>query len=200
MLNRREWLRQASAVAAVPLLEGVLPADLAAWGREVHASLDAQGAGGIDADLMRLLSAVCERIIPTDETPGAVAAGVPRFIDHMLANWYDPAERERVATGLRDLEGQQRQRFGRSFVDADEPQQATWLLELDRQGAKSWFGTVKYLTIWGYYTSEVGVKAELRQWPSPGRYDGCAPYEPRARSTAQAQVAIDEPRRTHVAD
>lgn len=210
MLNRREWLRQVSAVAALPLLEGVLPADLAAWGREVHAAAaQARNAAALDGDAMRQLALVCERIIPADDTPGAIGAGVPRFVDHMLANWYDPPERERVVTGLRDLDRQAALRIGgpridgasaASFAAAPEAQQDAWLLELDALGAKSWFATVKYLTIWGYYTSEVGVKQELRQWPSPGRYDGCAPYEPRTRSTAQAQVANVRPRRPHVAD
>jgi hypothetical protein len=32
----------------------------------------------------RILSAACARLIPTDETPGAVEAGVPDYIDGML--------------------------------------------------------------------------------------------------------------------
>jgi len=190
MLNRREWLRRMSALAAVPMLEGVLPTDLDGWGREVHATLDAQGgAPGLDDDSMRVLSIVCDRIIPADDTPGAIAAGVPRFIDHMLTNWYDAPERPRVLAGLQDLGRQARARFGNRFTDCTEAQQDTLLLELDAQGTKSWFGTAKYLTIWGYYTSEVGITQELQQVPAAGRYDGCAPYAPRTRAATQAADA-----------
>lgn len=199
MLNRREWLRLTGAGAAGALTGGLLSTDLLAWGREVHAAVAAQGAvADLDADAMRLLSITCERVIPTDDTPGAVAAGVPRFIDHMLANWYDPPERGRVVSGLKDLDKDAQARFAHTFVDCTEAQQDTLLLELDAQGAKTWFGTVKYLTIWGYYTSEVGVKQELQQWPLPGRYDGCAPYSPRPRTTSQgASVAGPDQRRAH---
>lgn len=190
MLSRREWLRRMSAAAAVPLVGGVLPADVLAWGREVHAALGAQAeAMGLDAEAMRALSAACERVIPTDDTPGAVAAGVPRFIDHMLSNWYDAPERTRVVSGLQDLDRQARARLGKGFADCTEAQQDTLLLELDAQGAKSWFGTAKYLTIWGYYTSEIGITRELQQMPAAGRYDGCAPYAPRSRAAAQAAYA-----------
>ena len=44
----------------------------------------------------KALIEMSERIIPADDTPGATAAGVPAFIAHMLANWYDPPERTRV--------------------------------------------------------------------------------------------------------
>lgn len=190
MLDRREWLRRVGAAAAVPLVGGVVPADVLAWGREVHAAVGAQaGAVGLDAEAMRVLSAACERVIPTDDTPGAVAAGVPRFIDHMLSNWYDAPERTRVLSGLQDLDRQARARFGRGFADCPEMEQDTLLLELDSQGAKSWFGTAKYLTIWGYYTSEIGVRLELQQGSAPGRYDGCAPYAPRTRAASQAAYA-----------
>jgi hypothetical protein len=190
MLNRRQWLRRAGAAAAVPIATHLLSIDVLEWGREVHAAVGTQAGGvGMDAEAMRVLSAACERVIPTDDTPGAVAAGVPRFIDYMLSNWYDPPERTSVLSGLQDLDRQARARFGKGFTDCTEAQQDTLLLELDAQGARSWFGTAKYLTIWGYYTSEIGITQELQQMPAAGRYDGCAPYAPRTRATAQVALA-----------
>lgn len=195
MLNRREWLQRMGTAAAVPLVGGVLSADVLAWGREVHAAAGAQaGAVGLDAAAMRVLSAVCDRVIPTDDTPGAVAAGVPRFIDHMLTYWYDAPEQTRMLAGLEEMDRQARARFGRGFSDCANTQQDTLLLELDAQGAKSWFGTAKYLTIWGYYTSEIGITRELQQMPAAGRYDGCAPYAPRSRAAAPA---ADAPAASH---
>jgi hypothetical protein len=197
MVNRREWLRQISAAAALPLIDAWLPPELTDWGREVHAAAQTGSSGSLESELVNRLSVICERILPTDETPGAIAAGVPRFIDHMLTAWYDATERQRVAEGIQELDQQARARFSGAFVDATAAEQDALLLELDALGAKSWFGTVKYLTIWGYYTSEIGVTQELRQRPSPGRYDGCAPYAPRTRAGLQAHATSSSLERRH---
>ena len=39
-----------------------------------------------------------------------------------------------------------------------------------------WFGQLKELTIWGYFTSEIVVTQVLHESPlGPGRYEGCVP-------------------------
>ena len=113
---------------------------------------------------------------------GRRCAGLHR--SHALG-LYDEPDRTRVIAGIESLDAISRTRYGRVFASCTPPEQDTLLLELDREGPSHWFGTVKDLTIWGYFTSEVGVVRELGQWPSPGRYDGCAPYSPRPR---KAQV------------
>jgi gluconate 2-dehydrogenase gamma chain len=187
-MDRRDMLRGLASGAAAPLLGSLFPAELLSWGREVHLAIgDSQSANGsLAAPIVATLTAACERIIPADETPGAAAAGVPAFIDRMLSDWYDQPERLRVIAGIESLDVISRTRFGRAFATCSSAEQDALLIELDREGTAHWFGTVKYLTIWGYFTSEVGVVRELGQWPSPGRYDGCAPYSPRSRG-AQIQ-------------
>lgn len=182
-MDRRDVLRGLASGAAAPLLGALFPAEMLSWGREVHIAVgrDQSGTGSLPAAVMQTLTTACDRIIPADETPGATAAGVPAFIDRMLSDWYDQPERTRMISGIESLDALSRTRFGRTFSDCSNTEQDGLLLELDREGPSHWFGTVKYLTIWGYYTSEVGVVRELGQWPSPGRYDGCAPYSPRAR-------------------
>ena len=182
-MDRRAVLRGMISGAALPFVGSLLPKELVAWGREVHESLAVAQSGGraLDAERLRTLTTACERIIPADETPGAIDAGVPAFIERMLADWYDEPDRVRVVTGLRELASAASARHGQTFADCTPVQQDALLVELDRQGAKSWFATVKYLTIWGYYTSRVGIEREL-QTTQPGRYDGCAPYEPPKRA------------------
>jgi gluconate 2-dehydrogenase gamma chain len=186
-MDRRDAIRRMASGAAAPLLGSLIPDEMLAWGREVHsAAANSQpAAGALATALMLCLTAMCERIIPADETPGATAAGVPAFIDRMLADWYDSPERTRVIAGIEWLDTQSRTRFGREFAACSTSDQETLLLELDREGPSHWFGTVKYLTIWGYFTSEIGMVRELGQWPMPGKYDGCAPYSPRRRKASQ---------------
>ena len=159
------------------------------WGREVHSEAAAQAGGGVSPDdVLRTLAAVSERIIPADATPGAIEAGVPLFIERMLSSWYEPLDRQRIIDGLAALDERAHAEFGLDFVSSGESQQDSLLLALDRLGSASWFATFKYLTIWGYYTSEVGITAELQDVVFAGRYDGCAPYTPRS-SGSKVEIA-----------
>ena len=40
-----------------------------------------------------------------------------------------------------------------------------------------YFGMMKQLTVWGYFTSEVGATKALRYVAVPTRYEGCIPYK-----------------------
>jgi hypothetical protein len=105
----------------------------------------------------------------------------------MLADWYNDSERERFKSGLRDLDGLAQNLSKRSFSKTPPRQQSQLLETLDRElqlrresgvtGADDhWFAMLKYLTIWGYYTSRPGIVEELGVDVLPGRYDGNAPY------------------------
>lgn len=169
-----------------------LTADLEALGLGLHDDLAAQGPAFqvLDARAVAVVSAACERIIPTDDTPGALAADVPRFIDKVMADWEDPADRDRWLAGLATLDPAAQAEHGRPFADCTEAQQDALLTQIDDEvGAlpasartAHWFARLKHLTVWGYCTSEVGMREELRAFPLPGRYDGDAPYTPRRGS------------------
>jgi hypothetical protein len=40
-----------------------------------------------------------------------------------------------------------------------------------------YFSLIKQLTLWGYFTSEVGSTKALNYLPLPGKYEGCIPYQ-----------------------
>ena len=44
-------------------------------------------------------------------------------------------------------------------------------------GGTTFFEHVKQLTVFGYYTSEIGMTIERHYLPMPGHYDGAYPYE-----------------------
>ena len=43
------------------------------------------------------------------------------------------------------------------------------------QLSNSFFASVKYMTLYGYYTSEIGFTKELGKEIIPGAYHGCTP-------------------------
>ncbi|HET9385972.1 MAG TPA: gluconate 2-dehydrogenase subunit 3 family protein [Gemmatimonadales bacterium] len=140
-MERRELIQWLVATAGIAALDTLAPDDLAALGRDVHAG----AASTVDPTI----AAVAERILP-----GAGEAGVPAFIEKMLADWHTPEERAVILAGLKDLDLSQ--------------------LESIDQASPEWYARLKYLTVYGYCTSEVGMRA-LKLWPQPWRYDGCAP-------------------------
>lgn len=161
-MKRRELIQWLVATAGLPSL---------AFGRQVHRRPLRRS---FSAHTERTLAVATERILP-----GAAEANVGAFIDKMLADWHTPAERERFLGGLPDLDVRCRARAGRAFVDCTEADQVAVLTALDDEVAAAgtnehWFAMLKYLTIYGWCTSEAGMRA-LRLYPLPWRYDGCAP-------------------------
>lgn len=180
------------ATVGVRGLERFGPGDLFSLGTEVNQqAADGRVFRALDAHAGRTVIAAAERIVPATETPGATDAGVGGFIDVMLADWYTAAERDRFLAGLRALDGKCRSLRGRDFIDCTEAEQTALLLTFDDEvtalrrkpgGANPddhWFAMLKYLTVWGYCTSEVAMRRTLHSWPRPMRYDGCAPLASR---------------------
>ncbi|HEY8521912.1 MAG TPA: gluconate 2-dehydrogenase subunit 3 family protein [Gammaproteobacteria bacterium] len=175
-MNRREWLQTAAA-----LLGGSLGASCT---RALLSGAPLTGAPArpaLDAAQLDAVARAAELIIPTTDTPGAIAAGVPDFIHHVVADWYTREERARFLDGLDALDREARRRYGTDFLSADEREQ-TALLEAFEAEALSgrpraggqFFAMLKELTVLGYYTSEVGCRTELVYLPVPGEYHGDA--------------------------
>jgi gluconate 2-dehydrogenase gamma chain len=96
----------------------------------------------------RTLDAICEQIIPTDQTPGAAWAGVVNFIDRQLMG---PYRRQQAAyrAGLKAID-EAATKFGKNFVDLDAQRQ-TAVLESLTGPAKRFFATAIAHTMQGYY-------------------------------------------------
>lgn len=190
MTTRREAVRALAGIAALPFFGNLGVAEVTEIGRRAH---DRAGAAGTAGEAPRALTPAeyaivrdaAERIIPRTDTPGATDARVADFIDVMLADWYDAAETARFKAGVADLDARARALSRDGFAQSSAQQQTEVLTGLDEefQAARKngsandqWFGMFKHLTVWGYYTSEVGIAQELRVKLIPGYYDGNAQY------------------------
>ena len=138
------------------------------------------------ADQRSLVAAISERIIPTTDTPGAIAAGVPQFIEMMVADWYETVDRNEFLDGLGVVEGHARVHFNTGFTQLapEEQDQVLTLAQQNRiEDVGGFFGHCRQLVILGYYTSEIGCKQERVYLPVPGHYDGKYPYAGRVFSS-----------------
>ena len=191
-MDRRDALRIIAGTAAIP----VLPHELRALGRALRGPRSVTAFQVLSPHQQATVATIAELIIPATDTPGASAAGVPQFIEHMLGAWVEPAEKDAVLAGLADVDTRSRALFGKPFIECAAAQQTAILTTLDQEaaadrdaardgmrrgdgsaGGEPFFSTMKRLTLVGYYTSEVGAQRELHYQIVPGRFDGCVPLE-----------------------
>ncbi len=186
-MDRREllqWMVAASGLTAVNRLSAT---DLLALGRDAHrgTAADVGRLKFLGAHAAMTVMIAAEHIIPAGATPGATHANVTAFIDTMLDGWYPPDDRARFLRGIAELDGRSMARYGEKFVTGSAAQQIALLETSDVEVAAlrstsdaaandHWFAMLKYLTVWGYCTSEVGMRETLHSYPMPMRYDGNA--------------------------
>lgn len=120
----------------------------------------------LSAQQYRLLGAMCQMIIPAEETAGgAIEAGVPEFID-LLAG--ENAEYGRqISGGLLWIDSWCQDHYGKVFVDC-MPHEQSRLLDLiafrenvakDQSLAAGvgFFATLRDLALDGFFTSRAGI-------------------------------------------
>jgi hypothetical protein len=171
-LNRRDLLALLGAGATAAQLEAFQHQH-----RQLQSHPDSYRLQFFTEEQNRLLDELSEMILPADErSPGARGARVSFYIDLVIAN--SPASvQEQWQTQLAafNLAG------GKPFLELAPRERAALLDRLSRNEsrpetpAEKCFVAVKRLTLAGYYTSEVGVRQELRS-RSPevlSRFEGC---------------------------
>ena len=126
-----------------------------------------------------LMTALSERVMPTTDTPGAIAAGVPEYIEKLLADWALPEDREPIVAGLDAIEARSQADYGIAAATATPEQQdalLTLAMEDGLPGGAEFFEKFRQLVVTGYFTSEIGITQEREYLPVPGEYDGAYPY------------------------
>jgi gluconate 2-dehydrogenase gamma chain len=166
----------------------VLMGGAAALTRFTRRSGPAALAGpALSAERFALLEQITEVMIPSTDTPGAIAAGVPAFIRQMLDEWASPATRIEMAEVLEGVEKHAWAKFGAAFVELppERRHEVVRGFDEDRVGRQDLaYGTVKYLVLAGYYHSEIGATQELRYELVPGAWRACVPFSEIGRATA----------------
>jgi hypothetical protein len=121
-----------------------------------------------------IVSRIADLIIPQTDTPGALGAGVPAYIDYVVRS--NETFQKLFRTGLRWLESER-------FLDLKEPEQIALLKPLaeaesrldDQTPREKFWRAIKGMTADGYYTSKIGLVQELGYSGNMARADfpGC---------------------------
>jgi hypothetical protein len=134
----------------------------------------------LTADQRAQVAAFSERIMPTTDTPGAIAAGVPAFIEMMLADWYGEGDRAEFFAGLKTFDDFAHAQHAKSFAALSAEQQDAALRSamggMMPGLSVTHFEHCRQMVLLGYFTSEIGCRQERVYLPVPGRYDGHYPY------------------------
>lgn len=85
----------------------------------------------LDTDQHQLINLLTDHIIPATDTPSASEAGVPRFIDKMLADWFEDEDRQHFLNGLADVEVRAQQMHNAGFATLEPAQQIALMEVLD---------------------------------------------------------------------
>lgn len=142
----------------------------------------------------RLVSALAETILPRTETPGAIDAGVPGFIDDLVGTVYSEEQQKNFTDGLKLFNDEAKKEIGSDFIDASAEEQLAFVKKTNNDilggggkadsegwwaaGSKSkkpFFLEMKELTLIGFFTSEAGATKVLQYNQVPGPYKGCVP-------------------------
>jgi gluconate 2-dehydrogenase gamma chain len=164
-----------------------------------------QGAGALDEAQMKLLTAIADTIIPETDTPGAVAANVPKLLSGMIRDWAS-AETRAELVGVIDAIGKKME-GDKSFAELDAAKRKALLAAYDADATKpgpppkkklSGFAAMvggaptmnpayvklKGLLINLYYNSEIACTKELVYEHVPGKWMPSLKVTPETRPFA----------------
>jgi hypothetical protein len=158
-------------------------------------------------DNLAFLNEVADTILPdTKASPGAKAAKVGEFMAVMIRDCYTAADQKTFVQGIGKLNDAAKKQYGSNFIDLPVGQRTSLLVSLDKEQQdyykqlykkidadmaehktdpnyeepdqpNHYFRMMKELTLFGYFTSEVGATKGLRYIETPGHFDGCVPYK-----------------------
>lgn len=204
-IDRREFLRLTTILAGGTLSTSCTRA-LHLWepeaGREPSRRI-------LDTDQRSRLESAVDLILPATDTPGAVEAGVPDFIEMMIADYYYAEERAMLIEGLDLLDVRAQASAGIGFVDAPESTRIEILSGLEEEGtaqaqlqaeegglssligfgvvpgmppSPTFFQALRELVAVGYCTSPLAAEHHFQFSPMHAKFEGCVPVERAGRT------------------
>jgi len=124
-----------------------------------------------------LLDEIAETIIPRTDTPGAKDAACGLCMAQVVTDCYSPEEQAQFRNGLAALNERTSDRFMEMMPEERAALFRTLHPELkapETEGTSPrpyYFTMIKQLTLWTFFSFEVGAKQVLRYVAIPGRFE-----------------------------
>ncbi|MDA7881466.1 gluconate 2-dehydrogenase subunit 3 family protein [Akkermansiaceae bacterium] len=141
---------------------------------------------------------IAEAIIPETDTPGAIEAGVPEWIEVIVKDCFEEADQRIIIDGLADLALRCQKAHGKSIAQLSGKEQVAFLNKMNhdtqaekRERAKkegkqrrTFLEQFKDLTKLCYCSSEVGATQAFEYHLVPGKWVASMPLEPGQKAWA----------------
>jgi hypothetical protein len=161
------------------------------------------------ANDLSLMDEIAETILPgTSASPGAKAARTAEFMNLYVNDCYEENEQQTFIAGMGKIDKDCKTKTGNLFMDCNAQERQDFLIVLDKEAKEfnkpieekekaerlkdknyksppmHYFTYMKQLTLFAYFTSEIGYTKALRYEAVPGRYNGSEPYKKGDRAWA----------------
>ncbi|WP_337879692.1 gluconate 2-dehydrogenase subunit 3 family protein [Rheinheimera sp.] len=192
-MDRRDLLKMIAAATGMAMVGG----DVWAAGQK---SPDA-GKTLYTADDVAMLDEIAETILPQTSSPGGKAAACGAMMAVLVNDCYSLEHQTLFFAGLKQIKSLSKQQFKQDFMALTPEQKLELLSKLDaeakqggtsglggssslassktseRKGELHYFTLLKQLSLFTFFTSQVGGTEALRYVAVPGKYDGDLPYK-----------------------
>ena len=197
-MDRRDLLKMIMAATGLAMVGGKT------FGYEMKSQISLADTIFKQDDLF-LFNEIAEIILPRTDTPGAKDANVGLMALILANDCYTTEQRDTFAKGLRAVDTHSQEKYGKAFLLLSPKQKTEFVQNLDVQakayneklgihymsaspGATQplphYFTMLKQLTIFSFFTSEVGATKVLRFEAIPGKYNGELEYKKGDRAWA----------------
>ncbi len=166
-------MKRRDAIARMALtMGGILSAGTLATVLEGCKSGSSSVATGVSfsPEQSAMIAEIADIILPRTQTPGAIDAKVPEFIQMMLKDCYKEDQQKAFFEGLTKLDEDAKKANNTEFSKSTPAQKLALIKVEDSAKERSEFWkTMKDLTILGYFTSEPGATKALEFLEVPGK-------------------------------
>ncbi len=131
------------------------------------------------------VAALAEAMIPETDTPGAIEAGVPEWMEVILKDCYLEEDRTVILAGLEDCTQHCRKRFGKTIEQLPAGDQVSFMTELHKEQMDAYYASInsggeprkpflsqfRELAKFTYVNSEVGGTTAFEYVHVPTRWE-----------------------------
>jgi hypothetical protein len=135
------------------------------------------------AEQRALVADLSETIIPKTDTPGALDAGVPQWVELIVQDCLEAGDQKIITDGLVEVEKRSNERFTKPFAKLATSERIELLTALEQESKKA--GTTKAfirqfkdLVKFTYVNSEVGGTQALEWILVPARWEPAMELKP----------------------